>query len=151
MPSHGSSAFWFYYAGKTEWTEIDVFEIGAGAPGFEHKDFITLHVQREKGVKNNLSSGKTYLATGKLDAAYHIYGLDWDEKYLHFFFDGKLVRSEPNKYWRQALTLNLDSETMPQWWGLPTAKELPSTFSIQYVHAWKKPNQIEPPLPGISD
>jgi hypothetical protein len=34
--------------------------------------------------------------------------------------------------------LIFDSETMPDWFGMPNDKELPSTFTIDYVRAWKR-------------
>jgi hypothetical protein len=27
---------------------------------------------------------------------------------------------------------------MPEWFGMPKDEDLPSTFSIEYVRAWKK-------------
>ena len=69
---------------------------------------------------------------------FHVYGLEWDEREIKFYFDGVLVRNGPNTDWHQPLTLNFDSETMPEWFGLPKDEDLPSTFSIEYVRAWKK-------------
>jgi hypothetical protein len=37
--------------------------------------------------------------------------------------------------------MNFDSETMPDWFGLPREEDLPSTFSIEYVRAWKRADQ----------
>jgi hypothetical protein len=37
----------------------------------------------------------------------------------------------------QPLYLIFDSETMPEWFGMPNDADLPSTFSIEYVRAWK--------------
>ncbi len=34
--------------------------------------------------------------------------------------------------------LIFDSETMPGWFGMPEDADLPSTFSVDYVRAWKK-------------
>jgi hypothetical protein len=51
--------------------------------------------------------------------------------------DGVLVRSVENTHWHQPLFLIFDSETMPEWFGMPDDKDLPSTFSIEYVRAWK--------------
>jgi hypothetical protein len=28
---------------------------------------------------------------------------------------------------------------MPEWFGMPNDADLPSTFSIEYVRAWKRP------------
>ena len=30
-----------------------------------------------------------------------------------------------------------DTETMPSWMGMPNNEDLPSTFSVEYVRAWK--------------
>jgi len=49
-----------------------------------------------------------------------------------------LVRWVENTHWHQELTLNFDSETMPEWFGLPNDGDLPSTYSIEYVRAWKR-------------
>jgi beta-glucanase (GH16 family) len=44
MDSAGSSSFWFQQEGRPDWqTEIDVFEIGGKAKGFERKDKMNLH------------------------------------------------------------------------------------------------------------
>ena len=34
--------------------------------------------------------------------------------------------------------MNFDSETMPEWFGLPQADTLPSVFSIEYIRSWRK-------------
>jgi hypothetical protein len=57
---------------------------------------------------------------------------------LRFYVDGVLVRSVENTHWHQPLYLIFDSETMPKWFGMPDDKDLPSTFSVEYVRAWKK-------------
>jgi hypothetical protein len=36
------------------------------------------------------------------------------------------------------LCLIFDSETMPNWFGMPEDADLPSTFSVEYVWAWKQ-------------
>jgi len=38
---------------------------------------------------------------------------------------------------------------MPKWFGLPEKKNLPSTFSIAYIRAWKQavPAATETPRP----
>ena len=34
--------------------------------------------------------------------------------------------------------LMTDSETMPDWFGMPEDNDLPSNFLVEYVRAWKK-------------
>ena len=31
-----------------------------------------------------------------------------------------------------------DSETMPEWFGMPNDNDLPSTYSIEYIRAWTR-------------
>ena len=50
----------------------------------------------------------------------------------------KVVHEQENTHWHQPLHLNFDSETMPDWFGLPDKKDLPATFSIDYVRSWRK-------------
>lgn len=138
MRSAGSSAFWFYDSTPEQWTEIDVFEIGGGAPGFERKLHITVHVFRTPQENKHWQIHDAWMAPAGLADDFHVYGLDWDEKELRFYFDGALVRRGPNTHWHQALTLNLDSETMPDWFGLPRDSDLPSTFLVDYVRAWRR-------------
>lgn len=149
MRSHGSSAFWLYYHDEQEHTEIDIFEIGGGAPGFECKDNMNLHVFRTPTEHKHWGRGGIWTAPWKFADADHVYGLDWDAQNLLYYVDGVLVRRTANTHWHQALTLNFDSETMPSWFGLPNPGDLPSTFSIDYVRVWKKAGQLEEPLPGF--
>jgi hypothetical protein len=39
------------------------------------------------------------------------------------------------------LFLIFDSETMPDWFGLPKDGDLPSTFCVKYVRAWRGPEE----------
>ena len=82
--------------------------------------------------------GGVWVAPKDLADDYHTYGLEWDKDKIKWYFDGVLVRWVENTYWHQPLTLNFDSETMPDWFGLPKDSDLPSTYSIEYVRAWKK-------------
>lgn len=138
MKSHGSSSFWFYDGTPTLWTEIDVFEIGGASPGFERKYNMNVHVFRTPEDPNHWSVHAAWVAPFDLASDYHVYGLQWDEDRLNWYVDGVLVRWVQNTHWHQPLTLNFDSETMPDWFGLPKDSDLPSTYSIEYVRAWKK-------------
>ncbi len=138
MKSHGSSSFWFYESSPELWTEIDVFEIGGGAPGFERKYNMNVHVFRTPTENRHWSKHGVWTAPTNLADGYHVYGLQWDKEKITWYYDGVPVRWIENTHWHQALTLNFDSETMPKWFGLPEDKDLPSTYSIEYIRAWKK-------------
>ncbi|MHC4437895.1 MAG: family 16 glycosylhydrolase [Planctomycetota bacterium] len=138
MKSAGSSSFWFYENTPKIWTEIDVFEIGGGAPGFEKKYNMNVHVFRTPTENKHWSMHGEWFAPTNLADDYHTYALEWDEERIQWYFDGVLIRWVENTHWHQPLTLNFDSETMPDWFGLPKDSDLPSTYSIEYVRAWKK-------------
>jgi hypothetical protein len=140
MNSAGSSSFWFKREAVPGWvTEIDVFEIGGKAKEYEHKYNMNLHVFKTPQEKKHWSVGGVWEAPWRLAEDYHVYGLEWDKDEIKYFVDGVLVRSVENTHWHQPLSLIFDSETMPQWFGMPDDKDLPSTFSVEYVRAWKKP------------
>ena len=139
MNSGGSSSFWFHKGDTPGWqTEIDVFEIGGKAKGFEHKVNITVHVWETPREKKHWQVGGAWIAPWRLADDYHVYGFDWGKDELRFYVDGVLVRSVENTHWHQPLLLTFDSETMPDWMGMPKDEDLPSTFSVEYVRAWKK-------------
>jgi len=142
MKSAGSSSFWFYYNEKDVWTEIDVFEIGGGSPGFEKKYNMNVHVFRTPEEKRHWSKHGVWEASTNLADDYHVYGLEWNAEKIRWYFDGVLVRWVENTHWHQPLTLNFDSETMPKWFGLPEDKNLPSTYSIEYIRAWKSRDDV---------
>lgn len=142
MDSHGSSAFWFYDGTPEIWTEIDVFEMGAGAPKHQHVDHINVHVFHTLvNPDRHWHRPKQYKAPFRLADGYHVYALDWGPESLRFLVDGECVRTVKNTHWHQPLYLNFDSETMPRWFGLPKADDLPSTFSIEYVRAWRRADE----------
>ena len=139
MNSAGASSFWFHRGGTPNWdTEIDVFEIGGKAKGFENKYNMNLHVMKTPTENKHWSVGGVWLAPWRLADAYHVYGLDWDKGEIKYFVDGVVVRTVENTHWHQPLGLVFDSETMPDWMGMPDDKDLPSTFSVEYVRAWKQ-------------
>lgn len=137
MNSAASSSFWFTGGDKVRASEIDVFEIGGKSPGYERKVNITMHVWRTPEYDQHWGLGSAFIAPADLTADFHVYGLEWDEKTIKVYFDGVLVRTGPNTHWHQALTVNFDSETMPEWFGLPKDEDLPSTFAVDYIRVWK--------------
>lgn len=139
MNSGGSSAFWFKREAAPGWvTEIDVFEIGGKAKGFEFKYNMNLHVFQTPAEKKHWNVGGKWIAPWRLADDYHVYGLDWGKDEIQWFVDGVIVYSVENTHWHQPLWLIFDSETMPDWLGMPDDNDLPSTFSVEYVRAWKR-------------
>jgi beta-glucanase (GH16 family) len=139
MSSTGSSSFWFSHGNVPGWqTEIDVFELCGRSKNYERKYNMTLHVWQTPTSNLHWSVGDHWNAPWRFADAYHVYGFDWGKDSLKFYVDGVLVRTLENTHWHEPLELIFDSETMPEWFGMPNDKDLPSTFSVEYVRAWKK-------------
>jgi beta-glucanase (GH16 family) len=144
MDSHASSAFWFYAQepekGEAKWwTEIDVFEIGGGSPDHQRKVHMNAHVfvTPQEG-KKHWDKPEVWNAPFRLADDYHVYALEWNKEELKFYVDGTVRYRLKNTHWHQPLHMNFDSETMPDWFGLPKREDLPSTFRIEYVRSWKR-------------
>ena len=115
-----------------------MFEIGGKAKGFESKDNMTVHVFRTPRKKEHWHVGGAWVAPWRWADDYHVYGLDWRKDEITYYVDGVPVQKVENTHWHQPLYLNFDSETMPDWFGMPDDADLPSTFSVEYVRAWKR-------------
>jgi len=155
MKSRASSAFWFYEREPEIWTEIDVFEIGGGAPRHVrayHMNAHVFHTPEYKGaVEKHLTHGEIWNAPYDLADNYHVYALEWNKNAIKWYVDGKPVRTLENQYWHQPLYMNFDSETMPNWFGLPKRENLPSTFSIEYVRSWRRIDGAGQDTPADAD
>ena len=154
MDSHASSAFWFYDSTPEVWSEIDVFEIGARP--HPHRYYMNTHLFHTLVETVHWHKSRIWEAPYNLSQEFHAYGLEWDPDEIKFYVDGRVVRQDQNTHWHQLLTLNFDSETFPDWFGLPKGDDLPATFSVDYVRAWKRqdgppdvrPEAVEFAFPG---
>jgi Glycosyl hydrolases family 16 len=77
----------------------------------------------------------------KLADDYHVYALEWNKDVIKWRVNGPVVHEMKNTHWHQPLHTNFDSETMPDWFGLPDPASLPATFSIDYIRSWSKKEQ----------
>lgn len=53
-------------------------------------------------------------------------------------FDGRPVRMVSNVYHQQALSIKLDSETMPTWFHLPPDTFVFQIYFINYLRSWSR-------------
>jgi beta-glucanase (GH16 family) len=141
MDSGGSSAFWFQQEDPKSnpgWaTEIDVFELCGKSPVHDQRYYMTVHVSATPQEKRHWQVGSFWRTPWRPAAEFHVYGFDWTREELRWYVDGQLVHTVQNTHWHQPLYLIFDSETMPDWFGMPDDADLPSAFSIDYVRAWK--------------
>ncbi len=142
MNSGGSSSFWFQQEDRTqhpEWaTEIDVFELCGKSAKHDHRYYMTLHVTRTPQEKRHWQVGTHWEMPWRPAEGFHVYGFEWGKEELRWYVDGVLVHTVQNTHWHQPLYLIFDSETMPEWFGMPDDVDLPSVFDIEYVRAWKQ-------------
>jgi beta-glucanase (GH16 family) len=148
MNSAGSSSFWFQQEDRSAhpgWaTEVDVFELCGRHPQHDRRYYMTLHATQTPQEKRHWEVGAHWEAPWRFAEDFHVFGFDWGREELRWYVDGVLVRTVQNTHWHQPLFLIFDSETMPEWFGLPNDADLPSTFSIEYVRAWTGKNPAPP-------
>jgi len=138
MKSQATSAFWFYNSTPEEWTEIDVFEICGAGGKWNNSYNMTLHVFHSPTEKKHWQKGKRWNPPFVMADDYHVYALEWNKDIIKWWVDGKVVHEMKNTHWHQPLHMNFDSETMPDWFGLPDKVSLPATFSIEYIRSWSE-------------
>jgi beta-glucanase (GH16 family) len=141
MDSRCSSAFWFYAIDPNIWTEIDVFEICGRHPdkAWENKFFATTHVfKTPEDGENHWSDHEVWISPFRLADEFITVGLEWNKEEIKWIVNGEVIRKRENTHWHQPLTMNFDSETMPEWWGLPDPDDPTGYFMIEYIRSWKK-------------
>src|SRR4029453_13385046 len=78
--SAGWGAFWFTETRLADnATEIDVFEIGGNAPGFERKYNMNAHVWKTPQENRHWAIGGVWNAPWRLADDYHVYGFEWNK------------------------------------------------------------------------
>jgi beta-glucanase (GH16 family) len=139
MNSAFCSAFWMTDTGLADnGTEIDMFEIGAKAPGHEYDDNMTAHVWGTPQDKRHWAVGSIWKAPWKLGDDFHVYGFEWNKDELRWYVDGVLVHKLKNTNWLFPMRIVFDSEPMWQWFGKVNDADLPSTFAVQYLRVWRQ-------------
>ena len=142
MNSGGSSSFWFSnedHQANPGWsTEVDVFELCGKNPAKDRSYHMTLHAWQTPQEKRHWQVGTSWEAPWRFAEEFHVFGFEWGRHEMRWYVDGMVVHTVQNTHWHQPLFLIFDSETMPEWFGMPNDADLPSTFSVEYVRAWKE-------------
>ncbi|MPW27547.1 carbohydrate-binding protein [Agarivorans sp. B2Z047] len=158
----GSSGFWLYaetledkeYLSQfnepghvKSKLELDVYEQSGRrsewAPYYNMNSWVFIHQGEEMSYVNEEGNEYTAYQNGghwkaDIDFAddFHVYGFYWGPEEITWYFDGKPIRSMKNRYYHTPLYLLLDTETMPDWFGMPSANELDFAHQIEYVRVW---------------
>ncbi len=158
MNSSVSSAFWLndpldspakYRPGDYS-EEIDIFEVFGKSheeKDAEHKYFMTLHRFATPYVETKVNfqdtkSGAVHWNPSNFSTEFRTAGFLWNSDTLIWYLDGIKLWEQPNLFYHRPLYVNIDSEVMLEWTGLPKTKELPSIFSVDYIRVWQSPKTI---------
>lgn len=136
------TGFWMTNVGKDWWTEIDICENCPGVAANRHDLNSNLHVfkaPKDKGdVKEHFSRSAKYYIPFELQNDYHVWGLEWDEKYIRFYLDGVLFREAENTHWHQPLEVNFNNESNKWFGALPDDNRLNEIYKVDYFRVWQK-------------
>lgn len=147
MDSEISSAFWFSNPKGPQWTELDVFEYSTTTKKevpqnmkYNRLFATNYHVHRhwDKSIPKKYKDPKSYDLGFDLSSKRIKVGFNWQPDTIEWYVNDVLVRKEENNYFHQDLHLQFDSETFPDWFGLPVLgrNNLPQHFRIMYVRSW---------------
>jgi len=129
-------AFWLVPADKTWPPEIDVMEVIGTEPS-------TLYTS----VHTNIPSRETAHGQGTdthldLSAAFHEYAVDWGPERIDWYFDRKLVYSQPTPpdlHKPCYIIANVGVGKPNGWGGAPDAStHFPATMQVAYIKAWQR-------------
>lgn len=131
-------AFWL--ASLSAWPpEIDVYEIYTGRKKGLTSFSSNFHWKKKSTDEDNKMKSKQHFV---LDVSkdYHIYAVEWNEKYFKIFYDNLLIRKYSNpqalKYFKYPMHIIIGTGIhMEQ--GAENAI-YPTTHEVEYVRAYKK-------------
>jgi beta-glucanase (GH16 family) len=144
----GTSAWWFAgqsknAAGEIHKTEIDVFELPAGAPGHEHRFGMNMHVFRRGEDHTHLANYANWEAPFRWSGDFHTFNLVWSPEWIRYYVDGHMVRTARNTDWHHPLQMVFDMEIM-SWLPFPAAEQFPATFRVDYIRTWTRADWPQP-------
>ena len=136
-----SSSFWLVHNSREIWNEIDVFELSQ-ADGHKKNYHMNMHLFRKDGknLPKTLSHPKRRKLNFNTSDRPFVASVLWDKDHITWYIDGKRVRKERNKHWHVPMWVQFDSETMGNWFGLPSPSNprLPANFQVDYIRCWQR-------------
>jgi beta-glucanase (GH16 family) len=135
-----SSSLWLSRNTPETWNEIDICELSA-APKHVNKFHTNAHVFREGRVQ--LEKPRSWQETIELPfnvTTTMTVVLDWSREALKWIVNGRIVRVLENTSWHEPMHIQMDCETMENWFGPVAADDplLPSRFKVHYVRGWQR-------------
>jgi hypothetical protein len=134
-------AFWLLPADKSWPPEIDVMEVIGLEPSTLYTSVHTNSPRKETahGLGTN-----THL---DLSAAFHEYAVDWGPEKISWYFDRKLVFSQPTPPDLQKpcyIVANVAVGKAAGWGGAPdSSTRFPATMQVAYIKVWQRSEYLE--------
>lgn len=131
-----SDAFWIYFIEPSLWTEIDIIELTERSnPSVMCTN---THVFRHSALTDALHEQRcNYTAPFDPRDGFHTYGVEWNEKEIKWYIDGKLAASRTNDYWHQPLKIAVSLGVRGPYNKNPSPEGFPTEFQTDYVRVWK--------------
>jgi len=125
-----NNAFWLMTNGKSSdpiHFEIDINE-------GKYPDIVSTNLHNWSG--KHWDRHENYHAGMDLSKDYHVYGLEWDEKQIKWYFDGNVIRTMNNSIAHREATVRF-STAVVKWAGEVTDKLDGTMMAIDYVRIYK--------------
>jgi hypothetical protein len=134
-------AFWLLPADKSWPPEIDIMEVLGGEPS---RLYTTVHTSAST---KHIAYGRDTNTGLDLSEVFHEYAVDWGPKQIDWYFDRKLVFSQPTPadlHKPCYIVTNLNVGIPSGWGDAPDATtKLPATMQVAYIKVWQRPNYSE--------
>ena len=131
-------AFWLLPADKSWPPELDIMEVIGREPTIL---YTTTHTKTSKANGHGTKTGVD------LGAAFHEYAVDWGPEEIKWYFDRKLVFSQPTPLELKTpcyVLANLAVGKPSSWGGAPDAvTQFPATMQIAYIRVWQRNSYIQ--------
>lgn len=126
-----NNAFWLMTNGKS--TDPVHFEIDINEG--KYPDIVSTNLHNWSG--KHWDKHENYNAGSDLSKDFHVYGLEWDEKQIKWYFDGKIIRKIDNAIAHKEATLRF-STAIAKWAGEITDNLKGTSMVIDYVRVYKE-------------
>jgi beta-glucanase (GH16 family) len=131
-------AFWFWVGAGETYQEIDVAEFTGQKPFQFQANNYYWDAKRKKIRCDCKRIWPIYPDGNTIDVTeiFHVYGVEWTEKYIRYYFDNQLVREIKKNIPKNPMGLILGMGLYPN--ENPPEAALPAHFMIDYVRIFKK-------------
>lgn len=135
-----NNSFWMYQWNASD--SLNAFEIDIAEAQFPNIVRTNIHDRGQSINKKHTQNSKRFDSKATdLYNNFHIFGLEWNEEWLKFYFDGKLIRSEKNITCFQEAHLVLGTAVLK--WAEKNSSAIDNTsMKIDYVRIWTVPDEI---------